>query len=231
MRFHHSEHSGKTPTVELKTYAAQETYLIGQKAAQLAAIDLREGLASDGGALRIGLIASPRVGKSTFCAGFMGNCINPEKTKPSDGVTLIFEKTAYKEEFSERTKNQSLSHSNKNGLVRHYDAALSLSENHALPAYADPQIRERIAGSQIVDLVEHPSNDKHDSTYDIIIRLVPRRPVEWLDDKKAPRETTIEFYCTDKIAQNPFFQDLIKECTACIQPSKEKPANNQALVL
>lgn len=237
MRLHYSTPSQRPPDVEIKTYSAEQTYLIGKTAAELAGIDMRDGLAADGGIIRIGLIASPRVGKSTFCAGFMGSCLTPGVERKHSGLSLIFEDTFYKEGEEEtllsgldkpfvgqeedtpgRIKKQSFSHSGKVGLIRHYDAALSLSKDHALPAYADPEIRERIIGSQRVDLVEHPADDKFDKEFDLIIKLTPRRPVEWLDDKTAPRETNIQFFCTEKIAKNPFFKELIERCTACTRP-------------
>lgn len=224
MRLHYSIHSQRPPDVEIKTYSAEQTYLIGKTAAELAGIDMRPGLAADGGILRIGMIASPRVGKSTFCAGFMGSCLTPGELRKHSGLSFFFEQTAYKEEASDRVKQQSLFNSGTVGLIRHYDAALSLSADNALPSYAKPEIAKRIIGSQRVDLVEHAADDMFDKNFDLIIKLTPRRPVEWLDDKTAARETNIQFYCTEKIAQNPFFKDLIERCTACTRPEVKGPA-------
>lgn len=77
MRLHFSAHSERQPDAVIKSFSAEQTYKIGQALSKLALLKVRNELATDGGILRIGIIARPRAGKSILFEGVMGPLLAP----------------------------------------------------------------------------------------------------------------------------------------------------------
>lgn len=173
-------------------------------------------------------MARPNMGKSVFFEGFMRPLLAPVNASNRPRLSLYFEKTVFVPDDpfkdtaapsntigeSQKVRTQSFSHSHAAGLIRHYDAELSYNPERALHAYAHCDLGPRISSLSRVDLVEHANWDEFDPKFDLIHKFVPAQKLEWGDDKTVPRETNIQFFCTEKIAQNQLFKSVMEQCAA-----------------
>lgn len=242
MRLHFSAQSNRQPDTEVKSHSAGQTYAIGKTLSQLAHLSVRDELADDGGVLRIGSMGRPNMGKSILFEGFMKPLLTPVNVNNRPRMSLYFEKTAFdpnKESNginkptntigeSDKVRTQSFSHSHAAGPIRHYDAELSYNPERALYAYAHCDIGPRVSSMAHVDLVEHANWDEFNPDFDIIVKFVPKQRLEWGDDKTVPRETGIQFFCTEKIARHPIFYGVMEQCKAMARPDITGPATTLA---
>lgn len=174
-----------------KAENADETVHLGHAFAH-AARGMRDLSYTQNRPFRIGLDAISRTGKTTFVRGMLSGLANYHLVED--------DQSAYCQATRRHTDPQK-------GWLRNYDASLDNTLNeHGLPSYLHNDTSEY--GLPFLDIVEHPSEDEHNTQFDCLLFLSPTD----LRIEKSPR--TISVIATNKVKRTEGYQKFLQEADA-----------------